>query len=93
MSNHSEQIAKIVCNKPDNFTCEECFLKVRSRICEDNHNCRISEKNPEQLPSVTSMMTENTYLKACAGSGKTEVVGLKAAYEIKQWNKEGGSAV
>ena len=93
MSNHSEQIAKILCNKPDNITCEECFDKFRSQICEDNIKCRISEKNPEQLKYVTSMLTENTYLKACAGSGKTEVVGLKAAYEIKQWNQEGGIAV
>ena len=93
MSNHSEQIAKILCNKPDNITCEECFDKFRSQICEDNIKCRISEKNPEQLKYVTSMLTENTYLKACAGSGKTEVVGLRAAYEIKQWNQEGGIAV
>lgn len=93
MSNHSEQIAKIVCNKPDNFTCEECFYKIRSQICQGNNNCRISEKNQEQLKYVTSMLNENTYLKACAGSGKTEVVGLKAAYEIKQWNQEGGIAV
>lgn len=93
MSNHSEQIAKILCNKPDNITCEECFDKFRSQICEGNNNCRISEKNPEQLKYVISMLTENTYLKACAGSGKTEVVGLKAAYEIKQWNQEGGIAV
>ena len=93
MSNYSEQIAKIVCNKPDNFTCEECFHKIRSQICEGNTQCRISEKNQEQLKYVKSMLTENTYLKACAGSGKTEVVGLKAAYEIKQWKQDGGIAV
>lgn len=93
MNNYSERIAKIVCNKPNNFTCEECFDKIRSQICESSNNCRISEKNQEQLKYVTSMLNENTYLKACAGSGKTEVVGLKAAYEIRQWNQEGGIAV
>ena len=52
MSNRSEQIAKILCNKPDNITCKECFDKLRSQICEDNNNCRISEKNPEQLCQI-----------------------------------------
>lgn len=26
-------------------------------------------------------------MRACAGSGKTEVVGMKAAYEIKKWKE------
>jgi len=34
------------------------------------------------------------FLKACPGSGKTEVVGLKAAYEMSKWLKTpGGIAV
>ena len=35
-------------------------------------------------------MDKNIYLKACPGSGKTEVVGLKSAYEIKRWDREAG---
>lgn len=93
MNENSEQIAQIVCNKPDNLTCKECFETFRGQICEDNDKCRIDEKNEEQLKYVISPLNRNTYLKACAGSGKTEVVGLKAAYEMKQWNQEGGIAV
>jgi len=34
------------------------------------------------------------FLKACPGSGKTEMVGLKAAYEMSKWKKTpGGIAV
>ncbi|WP_435547747.1 UvrD-helicase domain-containing protein [Desulfobacterium sp. N47] len=43
---------------------------------------------------VLSSSGLNVFLKACPGSGKTESVGLKAAYEIKTWDaKIGGIAV
>ncbi len=47
---------------------------------------KISEKTEEQLEYVMTSIKENVFLKACAGSGKTEVIGLKAAYEMKKWN-------
>lgn len=52
---------------------------------------RIEEKTNEQLDYIFSPVDQCIYLEACAGSGKTEVLGLKAAYEICKWepNKSG----
>lgn len=82
-----EEISKVVCAKPDNITCEECFKMAKGQICRGYKQCRISEKTEEQLEYVLSSIQENVFLKACAGSGKTEVVGLKTAYEIKKWKE------
>lgn len=46
---------------------------------------RIEEKTDEQLDYIFSPIDQCIYLEACAGSGKTEVLGLKAAYEICKW--------
>lgn len=54
---------------------------------------KIHEKHEEQLEYIISPITENIYLEACAGSGKTEVVGMKAAYEINKWNSNSGIAI
>lgn len=80
-----DKIAKIICNKPEEITCEACYKQVNRDICKGFKQCRISEKTAEQLEYVMMPKEENVFLKACAGSGKTEVLGLKAAYEIKQW--------
>ena len=79
------RIAEIICNKPKEITCEECHKVINRDICKGFSQCRISEKTAEQLEYVMMPKEENVFLKACAGSGKTEVLGLKAAYEIKQW--------
>lgn len=81
-----EIIAKVICEKPEGITCDECFRMSEGAICTGFEECRISEKTVEQLNYVLSSTKVNTFLSACAGSGKTEVVGMKAAYEIKQWN-------
>lgn len=55
---------------------------------------KVKEKTEQQLKYVLSSITENIFLEACAGSGKTEVVGMKTAYEISKWNsKNSGIAV
>ncbi|CAM4044403.1 ATP-dependent helicase [Cohnella lubricantis] len=55
---------------------------------------KVAEKTEQQLKYVLSHTTENIFLEACAGSGKTEVVGLKTAYEISKWySKNKGIAV
>lgn len=89
MSNKfQESIAQIICCKPEEISCEVCFKKSVGHICKGYSQCRILEKTEEQLEYVLSSIEKNTFLKACAGSGKTEVVGMKAAYEIKQWHKK-----
>ncbi len=88
--NHSEYydlIASVLCSKPNGVSVEECFNKneMGEGICGNYGKCRIWEKNFEQLGYIAHPQDKNSFLKACAGSGKTEVVGLKAAYEIKRW--------
>lgn len=83
-----EHVAEIVCKKPKDLSCDECFKKSVRHICDGSSKCRILEKTNEQMEYVLSSIREDAFLKACAGSGKTEVVGLKAAYEIAQWDKK-----
>lgn len=55
---------------------------------------RIEEKTDEQIDYILSPIDQCIYLEACAGSGKTEVLGLKAAYEICKWkSNQSGIAV
>lgn len=46
---------------------------------------KVREKTEQQLKYVLSSAKKNIFLEACAGSGKTEVVGMKAAFEIRKW--------
>ena len=64
---------------------QSCEQIARRSICQDIRKCKIVEKSEQQLQYVLSSNTISTFLKACPGSGKTEVVGLKAAYEFKAW--------
>jgi DNA helicase-2/ATP-dependent DNA helicase PcrA len=55
---------------------------------------KVKEKTEQQLRYVRSPINKNIFLEACAGSGKTEVVGIKTAYEISKWSsKNSGIAV
>lgn len=55
---------------------------------------KVKEKTEQQLKYVLSPINDNIFLEACAGSGKTEVVGMKTAYEISKWSsKNSGIAV
>ena len=58
----------------------EQLTKIESRI--GNLDQQLSE---EQADFVLHPLDEPCYLNACPGSGKTEVVGIKAAYEIANW--------
>jgi len=69
-------------------------MKFRLGICSDSGCCRISLKNDQQIDYILSNISENVFLNACPGSGKTESVGFKAAYEINRWDRPvGGIAV
>jgi DNA helicase-2/ATP-dependent DNA helicase PcrA len=83
-----------ICDKPKGLPVEQCYSRRGeiNGICKGYQKCRILEKSLEQLQYVCHDQSENSFLEACAGSGKTEVVGLKAAYEIKDW-KSGYSGI
>jgi DNA helicase II / ATP-dependent DNA helicase PcrA len=84
-----DQIASAICRKPLQVNHEECLstVGVNSPICSQYKQCKIWEKNEEQLNYILHSPETSSLLNACAGSGKTEVVGIKAAYIIKQWEK------
>lgn len=70
----------------------EVLSADRTFALEDK--ARIEEKTDEQLDYILSPIDRCIYLEACAGSGKTEVLGLKAAYEICKWrSRQSGIAV
>lgn len=70
----------------------EVLSANRTFALEDK--ARIEEKTDEQLDYILSPIDRCIYLEACAGSGKTEVLGLKAAYEICKWrSRQSGIAV
>lgn len=47
---------------------------------------KLSSLTNEQLVFINHNIGFSSFLEACPGSGKTEVVGLKGALEIKKWN-------
>lgn len=59
---------------------EEKLNLVKARL-----NSLDRDPSEEQLDFILHPINEACYLKACPGSGKTEVVGIKAAYEIAEW--------
>lgn len=90
------EIANKLCNKPLELSLEDCH-KTKGKqnpLCRTYRTCRICEKSDEQIEYIRSSTSGCVFLNACPGSGKTEVVGLKAAFEISQWkNPVGGIAV
>ena len=79
-------VARRICYKNDiSKSCEE---RLHNSVCQSLGKCAIAEKSKEQLEYVLSLNTFNIFLKACPGSGKTEVVGLKAAYEFHAWKRQ-----
>jgi DNA helicase II / ATP-dependent DNA helicase PcrA len=83
-------LANCVCSVPFDISIKHCFGEQKKRSglpCSDYDKCRILEKSEDQLRYVLSPINQNIFLDACPGSGKTEVVGLKAAYEMKNWKK------
>lgn len=61
-----------------------CDGKLNSR-CKQLGKSFIHNMNEGQVDYVTSQLRQNTFLKACPGSGKTEVLAIKVAYEKEQW--------
>jgi DNA helicase-2/ATP-dependent DNA helicase PcrA len=60
------------------------LAKLGEVIPLDRH---LSGLTVEELEFILNSATESSFLSACPGSGKTEVMGLKAAYEICRWDK------
>lgn len=71
-------------------------LKVICKIAEQINAPveSIRTLSPQQVYYINHNLNIPTFLRACPGSGKTEVIGVKAAFSISQWKeKNGGVAV
>lgn len=66
---------------------QKCTL-LNGTKCNKYGKCRICEKTEEQLDYILSPINKCVYLSACAGSGKTEVLGMKTAFEICRWKQK-----
>ncbi len=94
MDNKRELICRMLCKK------EKCHSELLACDGKQNSRCKrlgrsfIYNMNEGQIDYVTSQLWKNTFLKACPGSGKTEVLAIKVAFEKEQWKlKTQGFAV
>lgn len=62
-----------------------CKGKLASKCLKCGY-CSIEHLSEQQIAYILEDAIPDIYLNACPGSGKTEVVGVKAAYEINRWN-------
>lgn len=91
-----EVLTRSICDKSPTILPSKCRATngATNPLCNEYETCRIAQNSDEQLDYVLSSIEDCIFLKACPGSGKTEVVGLKAAFEISKWAKTpGGIAV
>ena len=85
MASKREQICRVLCGK------EKCNPDLCACDGKQNKRCRqlgksfIHNMNEGQINYVTSKLQKNVFLKACPGSGKTEVLAIKVSYEKEQW--------
>lgn len=83
--NKREIICRVLCKK------EKCHSELSACDGKQNSRCKqlgksfILNMNAGQIDYATSQLWKNTFLKACPGSGKTEVLAIKVAYEREQW--------
>lgn len=89
-----ERLRDILCKRTScTHDIHECDGKLKHR-CLELGTSFICNLNDDQLEYIISSIGENIFLKACPGSGKTEVLGIKSAYEINSWeNKHRGIAI
>src|ERR1035437_6076403 len=88
-----ETVAAVICGKQKGIAHEDCYRSRKGGYppCRGYGKCNLFEKSEEQLNFVLHPLETEAFLRACPGSGKTEVVGLMAAYAMRQrsWRHQG----
>lgn len=92
--NNRENICVVLCGL------KKCDSDISKCKGYENKRCKYLKKsfiqnmNDNQVQYVTTEMNKNVFLKACPGSGKTEVLAIKIAYELQRWKlKNQGLAI
>ena len=65
-------------------------LECEGKLCAKCHldgYCNATHLSEKQHAYIDSDIYSSIYLKACPGSGKTEVLGVKCAIEFERWSK------
>lgn len=100
MSGHLDKyelVAAAVCGKAKGLSHQDCYQSRKDGYppCHGYGKCCLFEKSEQQLDFVLHPLETETFLKACPGGGKTEVVGLMAGYAMRQraWRHQGIAVV
>src|SRR6185295_2307787 len=62
--------------------------KVCERLGRSVSDQSLRRLSDQQLEYINHRLRVSCHLEACPGSGKTEVVGVKAAYEFAAWSEK-----
>ena len=88
MMSTRERLREVLCRSSScTNDIHECTGRLKHR-CLELGTSFIDNLNVDQLNYITSGTDKNIFLKACPGSGKTEVLGIKSAYEINSWENK-----
>ena len=79
-------IIATLCGNNKNSDYIGCHGNLNKKCRHDNH-CDLNNLSDRQIEYVLSSIKTDVYLNACPGSGKTEVVGIKCAYEMNLWSQ------
>lgn len=81
-----ESFRKFLCKKSgDSVNIQDCDGKLCAKCKQDGY-CNASHLSEKQHAYIDSDIHSSIYLKACPGSGKTEVLGVKCALEFERWS-------
>lgn len=86
--NNRKKICEVLCGR---IQCNENIIDCvgyKNKRCRDLKKSFILNMNDNQVEYVVSEIRKNTFLQACPGSGKTEVLAIKTAYEMKKWSEK-----
>lgn len=93
MSNHSILLDSLCGTDLSTEDISSCNGNLKIK-CMKSDYCCIKHLSNQQVQYIFSDISTDIYLNACPGSGKTEVLGVKSAYEIKRWRqKNNGIAI
>lgn len=77
---------KFLCKKTgDALNIQDCDGKLCGK-CQHDGYCNALHLSEKQHAYIDSDIHSSIYLKACPGSGKTEVLGVKCALEFERWS-------
>lgn len=77
-------IISVLCGDSNNGDFIGCHGHLNRKCKHDNH-CDLNNLSNKQIEYILSSNKTDVYLNACPGSGKTEVAGIKCAYEMNLW--------